>query len=335
MKKLEKPEDRMKAVNASAEQFLTAIRKALALQDDQALWFAPGQLLIYTDAKTHAAAAKLFANLADPRAALAGDLAKLQNLTAARAAESKDARARRLEALEKARLLLSLHSSSWQLLAAAAGGELDLETLTELQVAWKHPQMTEILRGSEALTALRSLWALAESSRALPKQTELGALARVAAEKARPAADDAVATLAKSPENLDAFFRTLYAALAFDDDKGFRQRAEGPLHLLAAPRPKLQGADTLAAALLARPVKPDAYAEGVAAYLREQSDDIRGEDLVVLAALACRRSGGEAWSAFRAEAADLLGRQPLSGSVVVLVNRLSRAQLPLLAVAVK
>ena len=45
--------------------------------------------------------------------------------------------------------------------------------------------------------------------------------------------------------------------------------------------------------------------------------------MVALAALACRRAGGEAWTAFRAESRAILGDQPLSGAVVVLVNRLS------------
>jgi len=49
---------------------------------------------------------------------------------------------------------------------------------------------------------------------------------------------------------------------------------------------------------------------------------------VVLAALASRRAGGEVWSTFRGEAPDLLGRQPLAGEVVVLINRLSVTRLP-------
>jgi hypothetical protein len=54
-----------------------------------------------------------------------------------------------------------------------------------------------------------------------------------------------------------------------------------------------------------------------------------GDDLVLLAALACRRAGGEPWRAFRAEARYLLGNQPLSGGLVVLVNRLPRTDLAL------
>jgi hypothetical protein len=58
---------------------------------------------------------------------------------------------------------------------------------------------------------------------------------------------------------------------------------------------------------------------------------MQGDDAVVLAAIACRRAGGDSWNAFRANARDILGNQPLSGGVVVLVNRLSTAPFTILA----
>jgi len=58
-----------------------------------------------------------------------------------------------------------------------------------------------------------------------------------------------------------------------------------------------------------------------------------GEDAVVLVAMACRKAGGEAWRTFRAESQQTLGRQPLSGTVVVLISRLSATRLPLVAAA--
>jgi hypothetical protein len=58
---------------------------------------------------------------------------------------------------------------------------------------------------------------------------------------------------------------------------------------------------------------------------------VNGDDLVVLTALAARRSGGAAWEAFRRQMHDLLGKQPLSGSVVVLTSRLGNPALPLVA----
>jgi hypothetical protein len=76
-------------------------------------------------------------------------------------------------------------------------------------------------------------------------------------------------------------------------------------------------ARTLARALLAEPddVGPSALAKLV-------RGDLPGEDLVALAALACRRVGGEAWQAFREESPRLLGDQPLPGSTIVLISRL-------------
>jgi hypothetical protein len=55
--------------------------------------------------------------------------------------------------------------------------------------------------------------------------------------------------------------------------------------------------------------------------------NVRGEDLVVLTALASRRAGDEAWSTFRAESPEWLGRQSLAGDVVVFVNGLSASRL--------
>ena len=49
---------------------------------------------------------------------------------------------------------------------------------------------------------------------------------------------------------------------------------------------------------------------------------VRGADLTAMLALACRKTGGRAWRAFRAEAATMLGTQPLPGGVVLLVHRL-------------
>ncbi len=53
--------------------------------------------------------------------------------------------------------------------------------------------------------------------------------------------------------------------------------------------------------------------------------------MTALLAIACRRAGGETWAAYRRDATDLLGKQPLAGSVLVLINRLSGSQLELAA----
>jgi len=56
---------------------------------------------------------------------------------------------------------------------------------------------------------------------------------------------------------------------------------------------------------------------------------VYGEEMVALVAIACKRAGGDAWDTFRREQTYLLGGQPLSGDVVVLVNRLSLGRVAL------
>jgi len=48
-----------------------------------------------------------------------------------------------------------------------------------------------------------------------------------------------------------------------------------------------------------------------------------GEDLLVLAALACQQAGKDGWQAFRQGVRDILPRTPAAGSVIVLINNLS------------
>ena len=56
-------------------------------------------------------------------------------------------------------------------------------------------------------------------------------------------------------------------------------------------------------------------------------EPIQGDDLVLLAALAAKHRGGKVWKAFREEMTTIVGKQPLSGNVILLVNRLSTTQL--------
>jgi hypothetical protein len=144
-----------------------------------------------------------------------------------------------------------------------------------------------------------------------------------------------LAALTKSPGDAKAYFQVLYAVLAMRDDEAF----------LAKARPLLEGADAatfgrwpLVAATLLEPAgKADGKALGqLVAELANPSREnlpteavLRAggggpEDLIALAAMACRRAGGETWTNFRAESKNLLGARPLAGSVIVLVNHLGR-----------
>ncbi|MBE3099101.1 MAG: VWA domain-containing protein [Planctomycetes bacterium] len=325
---------RIEAARKTADDFLAAVRKGAGARADAVCWYAPGQLLVIGDAALHAAVARLCADLADPKAKLEGTLGDLQKVTAQRAEDRKESAAKLLAAGEKVRVAQALAANSWKLLAASARGQLDLEALTELEVAWRQPATAEFLKGPHAVIVLRSFWAIAEASRALPKEEELAVAARSARQRCKEAADAALAALGKTPGDAGAYFRVLYAALAMRDDEAFAGKA---LPLLARSGKTPLGAwPAVAAALLEPAGKTDAKALrelvpellGLADAARTapfaQQGGLGDNDMIALAALACRRAGGEAWNGFRAESRNLLGARPLDGSVVVLVGSLAR-----------
>jgi Ca-activated chloride channel family protein len=325
---------RIEAARKTADDFLAAVRKAAGARDDAVCWYAPGQLLVIGDAALHAAVARLCADLADPKAKLEGALADLQKVTAKRAEDRKESAAKLMAAGEKVRVAQDLAANSWKLLAASARGQLDLEALTELEVAWRQPATAEFLKGPHAVIVLRSFWAIAEASRALPKEEELAVAARSARQRCKEAADAALAALEKTPADAGAYFRVLYAALAMRDDEAFAGKA---LPLLARSGQAPLGAWPAVAAALLEPagkadpktLRPLIAELGGAADAAQTAPVARqgglgDNDMIALAALACRRAGGEAWNAFRAESRNLLGARPLDGSVVVLVGSLAR-----------
>jgi hypothetical protein len=320
---------RIELAKKAADEFLGGVRKSLSLTEEAVAWLAPGSLVIMGDGNTHAAAAKLLSDLADPGAQVADDLKELHKVTSQRAAARKEAVAKAAVAREMGRAYAALDNFSWRLLAEAAAGKLDLEALTELQVAWKSERLAEILKEGGAMTALRCAWAIGQSAGALPAEQELAALAKAAREQVRSAAQSALADLEKNREDGAAFARTLYAALAMQDDAEFLLRARSALAPVQDDKSPLAVLRRLATALLG-PADADAR-KALAECLDKSAASIRGDDLVTLMAIACRRAGGELWDTFRGAQRDVLGGQPLDGSVVVLVNRLAGANLPILA----
>lgn len=327
--KVEDWQKRVEAARKEADAFLDAIRKHLDADDDQVLWYAPGQLLVFGDAARHSRAVSLFEMLRDPKSEPPEVVASLHETTSQRYAERSDDAAKLQRAADRYRMMAALGGASWQLLAEAAAGKLDLKALTELQVAWASPELDHLLAakpdeggekaqgGVEAMVAgvaMRSLWAISEASKSLPKEKELSALVETARKASEEMVNGGVLRRAeRSPDDLGIYLAALYAHLAGHDVTPPTE-GDAPLRVIAA-------------ALLAAPEKIDREALG-----KVVSEDLRGPDAVVLAALACRRASGEVWDAFRAEQRTLLGRQPLPGSVVVFVHRLGRPS-PVLASA--
>lgn len=325
LRKLNDAQKAMAAVQQAADEFLTAVRKHLQLSGDtDAAWFAPGQLLVIGTADQQAAASRLLATLADPHAKPAGELVKLHAVTSVRAATQQAALAKQ-RAAQRQEAVAAVHDQyGWQLLAAAADGRLDLEALTELQIAWQRSETGELLASPLPGLALRSLWIVREAARALPQESELQQLAQAAAGKSQAAVRAMLAALAKNAEDPNAYFGTLYATLALPDDGQLRAQAAALLTKAGNPQSPLASVRAVAAALLSQPA-PIAPAT-LEQWLR---GGLGHEDLAVLTALACCRAGGDSWQIFRAEAQDLLAQLPLPGHVVVLVNRLAHSALPL------
>jgi Ca-activated chloride channel family protein len=338
-KDLEKISDyqkRIEAVKKESDAFLAAVRKHVGAKDDEIVWYAPGQLAVFADSKGHERAAKVLADLADPKARVEKDLADLQRKTSARA-EGRKGAAEKLAALqERARMAAALEEHGWRLLAEAAAGRLDLEALTHLQAAWKGPEAAALLEVAPAgnvaepaprtaFIPMRSFWAVTEAARALPKEKELADLAASLRQRCFEAGRDAAKALDKAPEDPALFLATLYGALAFRDEADYAAQASELLGQGAADSP-LAAARTIAKALLAPQKEIDAKA--LEALIAKGP---RGDDLVALLALASRRAGGETWPKFRAESQELLGGQPLSGAVVVFISRLAGPDLRIAA----
>jgi len=305
-------------VKEDGEELIKAIRRTLQASETEVAWFAPGELLVIGPQRTHEKAAALLAELADPNATPSHVQAALHAKTTQRATKR---RAPLTVLAERQRLLAvaGVHDEfGWKLLAAALDGEVDLEALTELQIAWNADATGKLLDGKGRGLALRSAWAVIAASRMLDDEQELTALAASIRGQIRPAAEKALGTLVEKPDDITAILPAVYAAMAMEDTA---QRAKV---LAALPSETSENATLTATIIATRGLLGESlhpYDEQLTELLT--SGGVAGEDVSVLLALACHRAGGEIRHAFRAARRDLLGAQPLAGSVVVLINRLT------------
>jgi hypothetical protein len=291
--------------------------------DTAITWFAPGQLLVIGRAGQHTKVEKLLTALASGQTEVVeGVDSAVIKLAAERVAKRKSL-VEKNAAVDALLQTAAAHDSfGWKLLAAAADGRVDEEALVELQIAWREPQTKELLKGHGRALVLRSAWLVSEAARAVPQNAELADLAKSVRSMVAETAGEALTTLEKSATDADAFASVLYAAMAMRDDAAYTAKA---MPLITGPADgALAAARTIAGALLADRSKIDRAA---LAHLIESG--VAGEDMTVLLAMACRRSGNEVWNAFRAAAPELLGHQALRGEIVVLINRLPQQQVTL------
>src|SRR5690606_13821667 len=229
------------------------------------------------------------------------------------------------QAAELSAVAARLNEYTWPLLAAAANGQVDLEALAELQIAWRSPRLPELFHDAGHLLAVRSAWAIHQSARRLPDAAELQELADLARRQ--------VNTAPASQDYLITLYRLMMQDASHQPSREVIQR----LHPPHAVKPEFTAQDMLVE--IGRAVDPDQKgtpfasvdAQRIADLITQHGSLIQGEDMIVLTALAARQAGRETWDAFRAQQQQILARQPLHGSVIVLINRLATATLPAVA----
>jgi len=265
---------------------------------------------------------------------------RLQQSTSKRYADRKDVLEKQRIAREKAEVLRTLHQGSWKLLADAIKSKADLETLTELQIAWRSPHLPKLLEENYQPIVFRSLWSITEAARALPGEEELRTLSKETLEKFVDWEGAARRKLKENPGSEQAFLGVLYSALAtqngaaagwIDQPKAKQSLAQAyTLLMIGRKAEPLNDLRLVASLLLKSPARAT-----VKALEDRIGEGLRGEDRVVLGALAAKRCGGSTWRTFREQSRDILGTQPLDGSVVVLVHRLSASDLPVVLTQVE
>jgi Ca-activated chloride channel family protein len=303
-------------VKKAADEFMTALRNELKADDSSLVWFGPGQLLLFGTPAQHAALAGHLDTLQEGAARPAAGLANLSEITRKRFAARKERMAQAEAAARKLDVALAHQQFSWQLLSSAAADKLDLEALTELQIAWRSPRTAELLASEARPLVLRSLWTICEAVRILPAEKELAALAAAAREKSAAAATAALTEASTNKGSITSLASAIYAALANPSDRAYTAKL---LTLLSASE---TDEATKELRLLGRALLGDINDTDRKSLGELVTAGVGGADPVALIALACRKAGGATWDQFRAQSRELLGKQPLPGEVVVLVNQL-------------
>ncbi len=313
-----------------AAQFLGEIRKVAGTRlPEDCFWMNPGQIVVFGDARVHERVRRCISELSSGKGKHGGLGEKALN----RYGKRKDYIEKSRAARQKGEVYGALQWSSWQLLAAAAAGEVDLEALTRLKVAWRHPFATRIAEGKRPLIAMRSAWAIAESALAMPGEKALADLAETVIGKMGGQVEAAIAALEKAPGDAPSYLSALYGYLALRNGEALGRVPAARLEKLdAGVKKHLTGkpgkGDLRSLRLVGKTLIAGlAEADGKEIVTLIEAG-MHGDDQNALAALAARKAGGSVWLTFRAAARQHFASKGVSGAVVLIANRLSKSPLP-------
>ena len=308
--------------------FLKGVRIVIDQKEDSAL--RPGsavlidlsRLLVYGEPHAHATVKAFLEALRDDQldiVKVAGcdlsseeraSLKALQKLTAIRWKMRAKAREDAAAKVVRGYVERDLREASWQLLAEAVQGSVNLEALTILQVAWDNPQINE----AAPLLVTRAAWCIGIAAQALPNEGELTTLADRAFSTVK-----AMKVLKPKNDDVPAYLASLYAALLLGDRGASGSQVDDIVKsLMMIP----ENSSNWIARLIAQGWFSPSAESDLSLIEAISARRIDGDDGVLLISLLAKRRGGQLWQTFREEMPSLVRAQPLNGHVVVLVNRL-------------
>ena len=322
----------LESMENTLTRFLKTLKIAVAPKadsqpkPDSATFIDLGRLLIYGDPAVHEKVNWLLEALREGETDIISsvegqlsedahiDLETLQKL--ARDASKTFAETRELQISAKARqrVVIDLQTASWQLLAEALKGEIDLEALTRLQMAWASPQLEAIIEKDRPL-AMRSAWCLRTAAKTIPTDIELTALSENVLSKTKQ-----MKVLKPQSDSDEAYLGTLYTVLAHQTRNLRDREVDRAIKTLIK---ETGDADLGAARLIAEGLLSPSEESDKALQAALSAHQIYGDDLVLLTCLIAKRRGGQLWRTFWEVLPDIARQSPLSGHTVVIVNRIA------------
>jgi Ca-activated chloride channel homolog len=332
-------QQRQENFRKAAQDYVKAFRLALNLPEDSTAlqMIGAGRLMIYGDANTQHKVKSIIRYLQNSGIGMdslkfelskeaKSALTELQKKTSARYARRiEDIRnTEKIQAHNES--LARLNHFGWQLLAASAKGQVDLEALTEIQVALEKLQPEA---KPETRIIPRAVWILTEAAKSLDHK-ELSGYAKKVLTPEVEKLPSVIKALKDQPENQELLLGLTYSTLALKNgidagwlkEKDTAQLTNEAVSLIRRERTGLFLRDLRLSGMV---LVSDTVNPEMAGLLKDRIPDLHPDaDQLVLSALAARRVGEDTWKAFREYISSDMGRMQLPGSVVVFIHDLDQ-----------
>ena len=214
----------------------------------------------------------------------------------------------------------SLVTPSWKLLASAFSGKVDKDALTMLQKAWEDPMLETVMAGGNQYIAMRSAWCIRTTAQAIPNNRELATLSKQVLSKVSK-----VKLLASRDNSLYAYLSTLYAVLV-QSEEARSAKYKDVVKALLTKMDKDTHIDIKTARLVAEGLVKPSERNDKALQAALATQNIYGDDLVLLTCLLAKNRGGQLRQTFREEFPYIARQRRLNGYVVVIISRIEALQ---------